>query len=117
MVWRLLNPNIEVRAPRFPLQLAVRYRQVGANGWCLGCTENISRSGVLVRTDGPVEVDVPIELRLEMPVIPAHHEPAEIWCRGRVVRTIASADQPSTRYAVAIEEYDFLPPSAEFLTH
>ncbi|PYQ69167.1 MAG: hypothetical protein DMG04_29350 [Acidobacteria bacterium] len=106
-----------MRAPRFPLQLAVRYRQVGAGDWCVGRTENISRSGVLVRTEEPVEVDVPIELRLEMPVIPAHHEPAEIWCRGRVVRTVASADHPSTRYAVAIEEYDFLPPSAEFLTH
>jgi len=113
----LLNPNLEVRAPRFPLQLAVRYRQVGAGDWCVGRTENISRSGVLVRTEEPVEVDVPIELRLEMPVIPAHHEPAEIWCRGRVVRTVASAGHPSTRYAVAIEEYDFLPPSAEFLTH
>jgi PilZ domain-containing protein len=113
----LLNPNIEVRAPRFPLHLAVRYRQVGAGDWCVGRTENISRSGVLVRTDEPVDVDVPIELRLEMPIIPAHQEPAEIWCRGRVVRTVAAVDRPSTAYAVAIEEYDFLPPSAEFLTH
>ena len=94
----------------------MRYRQVGAGDWCVGRTENISRSGVLVRTDEPVDVHEPIELRLEMPVIPTHHEPAEIWCRGRVVRTVAAVDHP-TGYAVAIEEYDFLPPSAEFLTH
>ena len=59
-----------------------------------------------------------MELRLEMPIIPAHEEPAEIWCRGRVVRTVTSVDASrSAAYAVAIEEYDFLPPAAEFLTH
>jgi hypothetical protein len=53
-----------------------------------------------------------------MPIIPAHEEPAEIWCRGRVVRTVTSVDASrSAAYAVAIEEYDFLPPAAEFLTH
>ena len=107
-----------MRAPRFPLHLAVRYRKVGAGDWRVGRTENISRSGVLVRTDDPLEVDGPVELRLEMPIIPAHEEPAEIWCRGRVVRTVTSVDASrSAAYAVAIEEYDFLPPSAEFLTH
>jgi hypothetical protein len=96
----------------------VRYRKVGAGDWRLGRTENISRSGVLVRTDDPLDVDGPVELRLEMPIIPAHEEPAEIWCRGRVVRTVTSVDASrSGAYAVAIEEYDFLPPSAEFLTH
>ena len=96
----------------------MRYRKVGAGDWRVGRTENISRSGVLVRTDDPVEVDGPVELRLEMPIVPAHDEPAEIWCRGRVVRTVASAGHsPAGGYAVAIEAYDFIPPSADFLAH
>ena len=96
----------------------MRYRKVGDCDWHVGRTENISRSGVLVRTEDAVDVNGPVELRLEMPIIPAHEEPAEIWCRGRVVRTVSSANNsPSAGYAVAIEEYDFLPPSAEFLTH
>src|SRR3974390_2499968 len=35
------------RAQRFNLQLPLRYRRVGEEGWRSGTTENISRSGML----------------------------------------------------------------------
>ncbi len=107
-----------MRAPRFPLHLAVRYRQVGEADWCVGRTENISRSGVLVRTEKSVHVDTPVELRVELPpLVPGKKESTQIWCHGRVVRTIAeSDDRIECGYAVQIEAFDFVPPSAEFLS-
>ena len=105
-----------MRAPRFPLQLSLRYRQVGAGDWRVGRTENISRSGVLFCGDDLVEVDARVELRLAMPMIASGNEPAEIWCRGHVVR-VATQEGGHTHvgYAVAIDQYDILPASAGFL--
>ena len=39
------------RAPRYTLQIPLRYRQAGDPSWREGRSENISRSGVLFRTD------------------------------------------------------------------
>jgi hypothetical protein len=107
-----------VRAPRFPLNLNVRYRQVGQSSWQTGRTENISRSGVLVRTEESVNVDAEVELRVELPPTPSEKkESAQIVCHGRVVRTVSESEgwlEPG--YAVAIDDYDFIPPAAEFLT-
>jgi hypothetical protein len=96
----------------------VRYRQLGESEWRLGRTENISRSGVLVRAEKQVEVNAPVELRVELPPPASGKETAEIVCHGRVVRTVSEAEGwllPG--YAVAIEDYDIIPPSAEFLAH
>lgn len=104
-----------MRAPRFPLQLSVRYRLVGAPGWLCGTTENISRSGVLIRSDDPIELHEPVELRVEMARLASGTEPAEIWCRGRVVRAVSQVNgQTCVGYAVALEEYSLLPPSPRF---
>jgi c-di-GMP-binding flagellar brake protein YcgR len=108
-----------MRAPRFPLNLSVRYRPLGAEEWCVGRTENISRSGVLVRTANGIDIDTSVEIRLELPTVTAGKDSAEIWCRGRVVRTVCQTDgsmQPG--YAIAIEQYDFMPAVAEiFVQH
>jgi hypothetical protein len=106
-----------MRAPRFPLQLSVRYRQIGAGEWRVGRTENISRSGVFFCADDPVEIDAPVELRLAMPMIASGNEPAEIWCRGHVVRAVTQEGAHThVGYAVAIDQYDIVPASACFLT-
>jgi PilZ domain-containing protein len=105
-----------MRAPRFPLTLPVRYRSLGASEWHVGQTQNISRSGVLVRAEDGVDVDTPVELRVELPVTFASgSDSAEIWCRGRVVRTVCqSSEWEQPGYAIAIEEYDFLSAAAIF---
>jgi hypothetical protein len=103
-----------MRASRFPLHLLVRYRRVGDRDWRQGKTENISRSGVLFRAEECVEIDQNVEFRLELPVAAPGREFPEVFCRGRVVRTIApSDDEPWPGSAVMIEHHDFVPPLSD----
>jgi hypothetical protein len=106
-----------MRAQRYALHLSLRYRRIGEAAWRPGHTENISRSGILFRTDDPVEVDTPVEVSVVLATAPAQRDAAEVVCRGRVVRVVPpqeNAGVPGS--AVVIEEYAFLPPSAPFLS-
>jgi hypothetical protein len=98
-----------MRAPRFPLHLAVRYRAIGNVEWRHAKTENISSSGVLLQGPFSLLPDTPVEFMLAL--APTTGPRTEISCRGRVVRTVDPRDrrkQPG--FAVAIEQYDFIPP-------
>jgi hypothetical protein len=96
-----------MRAPRFPLQLPVRYRPVGAEAeWRDATTGNVSASGVLVQVPDPLQVDTRIEFRLGLaPEQPAQH--AEVCGLGRVVRVVATGEAPYAGFAVVIEDYAF----------
>jgi hypothetical protein len=106
-----------MRAPRFPLHLVLRYRRIGEDTWRQAQTENISRSGVLFRTEDPFEVNTPVELSMVLATGVVRRDAAEVLCRGRVVRTVApteNAEAPGS--AVAIEDYAFHPPPAALLS-
>lgn len=60
-----------MRARRFSLHFALRYHRVAEMRWREGLTENISRSGVLFRTDGVVEVGTLLEMAFELAGTPA----------------------------------------------
>jgi hypothetical protein len=101
-----------MRAPRFPLHLSVRYKTGDDAEWHRGETENISRSGVLFRAEHSPGVDTPVELRLLLDKRNGHSEPAEVRCRGRVVRTVPPRDEETwPGAAIVIEQYDFIPPN------
>jgi hypothetical protein len=94
----------------------MRYRRVGDREWRQGKTENISRSGVLFRAKECVEVDEDVELCLELPIAGAGSKRPEVTCRGRVVRTVSPSDtEPWPGSAIMIEQYDFVPPPANFM--
>ena len=98
-----------MRAPRFPLHLSVRYRRVGDRQWRRGETENISRSGVLIRGEDPLEIDATVELMVALAVRRTAATGGEVQCSGRVVRTISPASgQSLPGSAVLIENYSFL---------
>jgi hypothetical protein len=89
--------------------LAVRYRAVGNAEWRHAQTENISASGVLLEGPYALLPDTPVEFMLAL--APATGPRTEISCRGRVVRTVESMDRWKQHgFAVAIEQYDFIPP-------
>jgi PilZ domain len=97
-----------VRAQRFPLRISVRFRRVGDPEWHGGKTENISRSGILIRAEDYLP-EGEVECRLPLTLESRGAEPPEVSCRGRVVRTVsASEKEASPGVAVAIEEFDFL---------
>jgi len=95
------------RAKRFPIHVPIRYRIPHSPDWSLARTENVSRSGVLFRTDCVFEPMTTLDLRLELPPVNNNGGThAEIVCKGEVVRVerhYSVGDSPAV--AVAIYNY------------
>jgi len=96
------------RAQRFNLHLPLKYRPVGDLNWREGTTENISRSGLLFRAEEAMSPSAQVEINLVLPPEIAGLSPAEVICRGEVVRTI-DAETPAMNPALAakILQYHF----------
>lgn len=96
-----------VRAQRFPIHVPIRYRISSSRDWLVASTENVSRSGILFRTDCVFEPTTPLDLRLELP--PINNKAgihAEVICKGEVVR-IEHTDGVGTPPAVAVAIHNY----------
>ena len=94
------------RAPRFDLRVPVRYRALGGDDWHEGSSENMSRTGLLFRTDRLLPVSTAVEMLVTLPVGPGG---AEIRCRGSVVRAVPPASPDSLpALAATISNFRFL---------
>jgi hypothetical protein len=106
-VWPLLSGS-RMRAPRFRLDLTVRYRPVGDVEWRQAKTDNISSSGLLLRADEDMPLDTRLEVRFPLSLSEsAVSVGGEVSCLGRVVRLVGPPDADLRGFAVAIEEYAF----------
>ena len=96
------------RAPRFNLHLPLKYRLLGENDWRTGTTENISRSGLLFRAEELLSPNAQLEINLVLPQEVAGLSPAEVVCRGQIVRTV-DPEKPTMNPALAakITQYHF----------
>ena len=74
------------KARRFPITAQLLFREHGESAWRTGATINVSRSGVLFRTDGAApRTTQPLDFLLALPLnggSPAPH----VRCTGQVVR-------------------------------
>ncbi len=96
------------RAQRFQLHLPLRYRRVGESNWREGTTENISRSGMLFKTDEVLQPSSQLEINLVLPAEIAGLSATEVVCRGEVVRSIApQGGTVSPALAARILQYHF----------
>ena len=96
------------RAQRFNLQLPLRYRKLGEQGWRNGTTENISRSGMLFQAEELLQPSVQLEINLVLPAEIAGLSPTEVVCRGEVVRAVEPGDPTvSPALAAKILQYHF----------
>jgi PAS domain S-box-containing protein len=97
-----------VRAQRFKLPIPLRYRAVGESGWRKGTTENISRSGLLFRTNDALHPNAQLEISLMLPAEIAGLAATEVFCRSEIVRSVAD---PSgiPAFAAKILQYRFQP--------
>jgi hypothetical protein len=87
--------------------MAVLYRGVGEKAWREGRAENISHSGVLVRTDRVIAPHTTIELLLDIPADLRTPFAGATRCRARVVRSIdPSPLATGPAFAAAIVEYE-----------
>ena len=91
------------RARRFPIHIPIRYRLPRSPHWFEAFTENVSRSGVLFRTDRVFEPTTDLDLRLELPQVDnGEGVRGEVVCKGKVVRTDRSADREGIPASVAV---------------
>jgi len=91
------------RARRFPLRLLVRYRLARSRQWFEAYTENVSRSGVLLRTERVFEPTAALDLRLELPPVEnGERVRGEVICKGEVVRMDPPDDPKGTPSGVAV---------------
>jgi hypothetical protein len=96
------------RAERFPVHLPVRYRLPQSRDWFEARTENVSRTGLLFRSDCHLEPATMVDVRLEVSKINGHSDGAEVVCKCEVVRTEdACGGSISPAVAVAIHNYRF----------
>jgi hypothetical protein len=101
-------PKASNRAERFQIRIPVRYREPRGRVWFEGKTVNISRSGVLFRTDSILSPKTPVEMRLALPAVIKNEAPGEVLCKGVVVRTEQSdIEGAPPALAVAIQNYRF----------
>ena len=99
-------PKGPTRAERFRINIPVRYREPHSPTWFEGRTENISYSGVLLRTDVSLQPQTALELRFELPVAVLGEARGEIVCKGAVVRIEENPISGiPTALAVAIRGY------------
>jgi hypothetical protein len=75
-----------IPAPRKHLKLPVRYRVEHYAQWCCGTTENLSRSGVLMRLETPLWVSARIYFVLKLPARVLESAPTDLICVGTVRR-------------------------------
>jgi hypothetical protein len=94
-----------MRATRFTLNFPVEYRPLGEPMWHAGRTVNMSRTGVLFRAEGPLDVDTPIEMRVYLQAQTGKLL-SELFCRARVVRQAPGATEP--RLAASFQEVEFI---------
>ena len=102
---RKISQKRNGRAKRFLLRFPVYYREVDSPTWLEGTTENISCTGVLFHSTSPFALESTLELRLQVTVASEVRDPAEIRCKGVVVR-MEQRDVPETPVALAVAMRD-----------
>ncbi len=97
----LSTTNAEIsRARRYEIGTVIRYRARGERVWHEGLTENISISGVLIRTARSLDPKTAIEMRFFLPVELDGECAAEVFCRGFVIRS-SKCRIPAGTYTIA----------------
>lgn len=85
------DDGIPLRSHRVALQLPVRCHLIG-EGWCEGWTENISRTGALIRAPHPAPLGAEVDIILTLPFGIVAELAGEIICSGSVVRIVGGVD-------------------------
>ena len=86
-----LKLDKERRSPRYPVETPCRFRKPGQNDWLQGMIANISKSGILFRADREMELQTTLQLNFKLPAEIAGGLGAEVFCMGKVVRTVMPA--------------------------
>jgi hypothetical protein len=91
-----------LRAKRFPIRTAVRYREIDSARWHIGRTKNLSCSGALIAGRHRLAPSTPVELILPLPSEISGKAQVRVLCSGSVVRVAASPRVPILRPSFAV---------------
>lgn len=97
------------RAHRYEIRTDIRFRPEAVQNWHLGQTENISDTGLLVRSPEPLPIDTAIQLELYAPVPLSGIAKAPLICSGRVVRSMSIGAEGVVRIAIALQSSQLQP--------
>lgn len=101
-----ISPTPTGRARRYSLHFQVYFRERDSPKWLEGTTENISHTGVLFLSSSPFALETALDLRLSLEVGTKGRDPAEIRCKGAVVR-LEKSKVPGTPIALAVAIRDY----------
>lgn len=102
------SEDVSTRAVRFPVRMPVRYRLPRNPQWFEASTENVSRTGVLFRSDCDLKPATMVDVTLQVPLVNRDGDHAEVVCKCKVVRTEEPCNGSiSPAVAVAIHNYRF----------
>lgn len=94
------------RERRISWQAEIQYRLFHADEWLEGLVENISRSGVMFRSDIKFERGASISMVMEMPEQITGSNESRVFCTGEVARCLSAPH--GYLVAVKIRDYRFL---------
>jgi hypothetical protein len=117
------SPTPASRAPRFITQLPLTFRLSDGGDWRHGFSENISRSGILFRTDlnamGPswdhsAPCGTRVDVLFEVPTDASPRRKRHVECEGRLVRMRGTnAPGVPVSIGVAVLSYAVVPASSD----
>jgi hypothetical protein len=97
-----------LRAPRYAIQTAIRFRESGTADWHEGKTVNISRTGILFESDLNLAPRTLLEMQIILPNQIADETQANVLCWGPVVRLASIIEETgNSELAAAILRYRF----------
>jgi hypothetical protein len=98
------NSERTSRAPRFAIQMPLRFRASGATEWHEGKSINVSRTGILFQSDIDLLPNTLLEMQLILPPEIVGKANVNVLCWGPVVRMVVpiSAKEQTTSAAVIL---------------
>ena|SRR6185312_13343163 len=97
------------RARRLKMPVPVRFRSQNETELVHGTVENISQSGLFVRSEHCPTKGELLEMIFEMPIEISGQKNAEVLCAGQVVRVAIQTQEDAARgFAVKVIDYRFL---------
>ena len=101
--------HIQPRARRFEVRMNLRYRPNETGGWQEGATENISRSGLLFRSQTLLKRGTPFQMILTVHSEKAGQRPVHVACLGTIVRMVPrESAEASNLFAARFVDYEFI---------
>ena len=106
--------EIQQRARRYAMAVPLEFRQSADAGWQTARTLNLSRTGILFRTEGAApDQEGQIEFIVSLPLFSAEMA-SRVRCTGRVARVASEVPDGGRAVGVTIESYEFLGSPSDF---